>query len=66
MLNENPRVTRSQLRFADLMNQDYGDVYLPPDDPNTYQSTPAASAGSLWDEEGWVYRSAQTLFLAST
>ncbi len=47
MLNENPRVTRSQLRFADLMNQDYGDVYLPPDDPNTYQSTPAASAGSL-------------------
>ncbi len=48
------------------MNQDYGGVSLPTDHPDTYESTPAASAGSLWDEEAWVGRSAQTLFLENT
>lgn len=32
------------------MNDDYAGVYLPTDDPNTYESTPLANAG--WYQEG--------------
>ena len=33
-----------------LMNEEYEGVYLPTDDPNTYESTPVANAG--WYQEG--------------
>lgn len=48
-----------------LMNQGYEGVYLPTSDPNTYESTPTANAGSLWNDEAWVGRSTQPLFLDS-